>query len=132
MAVGEHVGAWFDVAKKWWSDFSIKNWSERVGGSSAEAIEAGIYFLLSFTAGFVFKRYSNYILFSLLVTIIALLGLEYAKFITIDWAALKKVVGMSADGDAKSFFDTSAEWFKNHLLVTVASTIGFLIGYKLG
>ena len=131
MAVGEQVGAWFDVAKKWWSDFSIKSWSERVGGSSAEAIEAGIYFLISFIVGFLFKRYSNYILFSILVTVLVLLGLEYSKFITIDWIALKKIVGMSADGDAKSFFDQSVEFVKNHLLVTVASTVGFLIGYKL-
>ena len=132
MAIEEQVSTWLGIAKKGWSGFSIKGWSERVGGSSADAIEAGIYFLISFIAGFIFKRYSNYILFSILVTILVLLGLEYSKLIAIDWVTLKKMIGMTADGDTKSFLDQSVNAIKNHLLVTIASAIGFLIGYKLG
>ena len=132
MAFSDHLYAWFDAAKKWWTEFDIKVWSERFGGSSAEAVEAGIYFCVSFISGFIFKRYTNYILFSAVVSVIVLLGLEYTHFITIDWSALKGSVGMASDGTAQSFFSTSVEWVKNHLLITVAGTVGFLIGYKLG
>lgn len=132
MALGEKVGEWLDAAKNWWAGFNIKEWSERVGGSSADAVEAGIYFFISFIAGFVFKRYSNYILFSAVVSVLVVLGLEYTHVITIDWSFIKQSCGVTADGDTQSFFNHTVEWVKNHLLVTVATTVGFLIGYKLG
>ena len=133
MAVSHYIDTFMDGSKKFWREFDIKKLSERIGGSSAEAVEAAIYFVLSFSIGFLCKKYFKFIFVCTILSLFFIKGLEYYQFITIDWSALKTVFGA---GETASDFNTLStqafEWLKSHLLLTIASVVGFLVGYKLG
>lgn len=123
-----------DKVKSFWNDFDVKKWSEEVGGSYAEAVQAAIYFSICFAAGFIIKRYFKFIIGCLIFSVILIKGMEYYKLLEIDWIAIKDLIGMAPD--KKDFItpilSTSIEWIKTNLVASIAALVGFLIGYKLG
>ncbi len=132
MAVADYVNAALDSVKKFWQEMDIKTWSEQIGGSSAEAVEAAIYFCLSFGVGFLFKKYFKILFICLFISLLMIKTMEYAKFLIIDWVAIKSFFGISGAGDFNAVLNHYFDWIKAHLLLFVAATVGFLIGYKLG
>lgn len=134
MAVSHYIDTFTGGAKKFWHDFDIKKLSERIGGSSAEAVEAAIYFVLSFVVGFLFKKYFKFIFVCCIVSVLLIKGFEYTDYLTINWDAVKASIGLGGEQatDFNAVMNNVLDWFKNHLLLAIASIIGFLVGYKLG
>ncbi len=137
MSVSESVSsawysAWWASIKQFWTTFDLRKWSEQLGGSSAEAIEAAVYFCLSFGVGFLFKKYFKFLFFSLICAAIIIKVLEYNQFLMIDWTAIKTALGISGTVDANQVINHCFDWVKAHLLLFIAVTVGFLVGYKLG
>ncbi|MFA6527626.1 MAG: hypothetical protein WCT20_04345 [Candidatus Babeliales bacterium] len=128
-AVQSYLTTFFESARKFWQDFDLRKWSEGIGGSSADAIMAVVYFILSFAAGVLCRKYFKYIFICCIFTFFTIKGLEFLKIIYVDWRAVRYVTGMVTGGN---FFETLFLWIKMHLLLFVASTVGFLVGYKLG
>jgi uncharacterized membrane protein (Fun14 family) len=134
MAVTGVVGSYLDTAKGFWNNFSLQKWAESIGGSSAEAVIAAVYFSVSFLLGFIFKKYFKILFVCVILTIISIKMLEYRDFLIIDWNAIETWLGWGK-GEPISLnvlFDTFFDWLKDHLLVAISSAIGFLVGYKLG
>jgi len=134
MAVGESMSMAFDYAKNAWQNFDLQKWAEGIGGSSAEAVMAASYFFLSFGIGFAFKKYFKYIFMCLIFTIFVIKAMEYKEFLIIDWDAIEQWLGWTRGQPLSlgSMSDAIFDWLKNHILVAVASLVGFLVGYKLG
>ena len=132
MPVSEYVTTATEGMKKFWNDFDIKKWSEQIGGSSAEAVEAALYFCLSFSIGFLFKKYFRFVFTCLIITLFTIKLLEYNQFLVIDWTAIKLFFGVTEAFDFNVMINTFFAWIKTHLLLFIASTVGFLVGYKLG
>jgi len=128
----EQSASFFDTIKRFWTDFDIKKWSTQIGGSAGEAVEAVIYFGLFFAVGFLFKKYFKMLFVCCIIAILMIKGMEYAKFLTIDWTAIQTYFGFTSGFDFNILMNQALEWIKAHLLVFIASTVGFLIGYKLG
>jgi uncharacterized membrane protein (Fun14 family) len=118
--------------KRLWNEFDLKAWSERVGGSSAEAIQAVVYFVVSFACGFILKRYFKFIFICLLTSFLLIMLMEFAKFVIIDWVALKAFFGMTEPTDFNALVNHQIDWIKDHILISIATLIGFIVGYKLG
>jgi uncharacterized membrane protein (Fun14 family) len=132
MALAEYVNSGLEYVKKLWNEFDIKKLSESIGGSSAEAVEAAIYFCLSFGAGFCIKKYFKIIFICLVFSFITIKVLEYTHFLTVDWVALKALVGINGTDDFNVIINRCFDWIKEHLLLFISIVIGFLVGYKLG
>lgn len=115
-----------------WDKINIKEWAESVGGSSAEAVQAAIYFGVGFAVGFLFKKYFRFIFFVLLVSIVIVLFLQYNKILDIDWEALNILMGFEPAADIGAMLNSMFAWIKANLIISIASAAGFLIGYKLG
>ncbi len=118
--------------KDFWNSLDLEQWSEKIGGTSGEAIQAAIYFGLSFAIGFLFKKYFKFCFLCLIITVVSIKALEYNGFITIDMEAIKTALGMAGEGNVNTLLNAGIEWIKGHLLVFVSSFVGFLVGYKLG
>ena len=130
--VNNSVNTVVETGKKWWDSLDIKKWSEQIGGSSAEAVEAAIYFCLAFGIGFLLKKYFKLLIACTVVTIFVVLAMEYLKFIAIDWQALKAAAGITPGMSINMVITNFFDWIKAHILLFVASVVGVLIGYKLG
>ncbi len=132
MSVTENIWALVDRVKSFWATFDVKQWAQGIGGSSAEAIEAAVYFALSFSIGFLFKKYCKFVVVCLVVTACLIKIGEYNQFLTIDWAAIKTCLGLTPDTDLNTLMNHGCDWIKNNVVLFVAIIIGFLVGYKLG
>jgi uncharacterized membrane protein (Fun14 family) len=132
MAVNQGIADALASGKKIFSDFDLKKWAEQIGGSSAEAIEAAVYFGLSLSIGFLVKKYFKVIFICLVISLFVVLGLDYLKLIAIDWPAIKNSLGISASTDLNALITSFFDWIKAHLLLFISSVVGFFIGYKLG
>ena len=132
MAMPESVTNAVESGKKMLGGFDLRKWAEQVGGNSAEAIEAAIYFGLYFGIGFLCKKYFKLLLVCGVFAAFSILALEYLKFLTLDWASIKSSLGISAGMDFNAIITHCFDWIKAHMLLFIASTVGFLVGYKLG
>lgn len=132
MAIAEYLNAFFESVKKFWQELDVKKWAEQIGGSSAEAVEAAIYFGLSFSIGFLFKKYFKILFICIVVTLFMIKALEYGNFLVINWDAIKAFFGITESLDFNIFMNRCFDWIKDHLLLFIASVVGFLVGYKLG
>ena len=119
----------FDSVKNWWKSIDIDKW---FGSSSNDAIQVAICFVSFFAVGFLFKKYLKLIFFSLLISFLLIKGLEYYKVLDIDWEALNSLLGFAPTDTFGSITNNAVEWIKDNVVVSIASTLGFFIGYKLG
>ncbi len=128
--------SFMDQIRTFWSSLDLKVISERIGGSSAQAVEAVIYFGISFFFGFLFKRFFRFIFISLVLTGLMVFALSYNNFISIDWVAMKAFIGFTPDVDfttiVRLFGSQLIDWVRENVVVAVASAVGFLLGYILG
>lgn len=136
MAVESHVASFMDQIKSFWNSFDLKAVSEKIGGSSAQAVEAIIFFGLSFAAGLVFKKYLKIIFVSSIIAALLVFALHYNNMVTIDWSALKGLFGFTPEVEVQTIAKTIGmnliDWVKLNVLATVTVVIGFLLGYRLG
>jgi uncharacterized membrane protein (Fun14 family) len=130
--VGEYLLTFLDTVKRFWNEFDLKQWSEQIGGSSAEAIQAAVYFLMSFICGFILKKYFKFIFTCLLLSCLLIMLMEIAKFVLVDWVAIKAFFGMTEPTDFNALINHQIDWIKDHILISIATLIGFIVGYKLG
>ena len=117
------------TVKGWWQSLNIDEW---FGASSADAIQVAICFVSFFAVGFLFKKYLKFIFMCLLMTFLIIKGLEYYKVLDIDWEAMNTLMGFQPQSTIGTIANSMVEWVKAHLVVSISSGLGFLIGYKLG
>ena len=132
MSVSTFFDSFIESVKGFWQNLDLKQWSESIGGSSAEAIMAVVYFGLSFASGYLFKKYFKLFFACLLFAAFAIKMLEFLKFLTVDWEAIKISLGMNSTNDFNTLLNAWFAWIRHNLLLFIASVIGFLVGYKLG
>ena len=129
--ISENFHAFVDKIKLWWQEFNLQTLSERVGGSSAEAIQAAVYFGVAFISGFFFKKYAKFLIITMVILGVTMKLLEYNNVITIHWETMRIMTGIESPFDFNIFMKTSFAWIKQNILLTVAAALGFLVGYKL-
>lgn len=132
MAVAEYFSAFAENVKSFWQGLDMKKWAESIGGSSAEAVMAAVFFGLSLAIGFLFKKYFKFVFVCLLVSAFIIKSLEVAQLLTIDWTAVQTLLGMKSATDFNTLLNIWFMWIRNNLLLFISSVVGFLVGYKLG
>lgn len=132
MSFTDSINSVFDAIKTNWQKVDLKKWSHDIGGSSAEAVHAALYFVLAFGSGFLLKKYFRYLVSGLIIAVIAIKVLEYNKVLSIDWAAVKALTGVGSTADLNVVANNFVAWIKNNIFLFGATVIGLLLGYKLG
>jgi hypothetical protein len=132
MVVGEYAQTFLEHVRRLWNEFDLKEWSERIGGSSAEAIQAVVYFVVSFACGFILKKYFKFIFTCLLTSFLLIMLMHFVHFVMIDWIAIKAFFGITGQTDFNALVNHQIDWIKDHILISIATLIGFIVGYKLG
>lgn len=120
------------MVKTYWQKIDLKKWSHDIGGSSAEAIHAALYFVLAFGLGFLLKKYFKYLISGAVIAVIAIKILEYNKIVTIDWYAIKTLTGIGSTADLNTMVNALITWGKANIFLFGATVIGVLLGYRLG
>ena len=113
--------------KTWWSGLGIEEWFS----SSTDAVTVSVCFVSFFAVGFLFKKYLKFIFLCLIISVLLIKGLEYYKILDVDWQALNTFLGLEPTETLSGISGKAFVWIKAHIIVTIASAIGFLIGYKL-
>lgn len=121
-----------ESVKGHWYGFDLKAWTQKVGGDSALALEAAIYFVGSFFFGFLFKKYFSYVLLSIVITVGILLFMQHNQMISINHETMRSFFGLNPHTDVSSLIGMLIEWIKNNVLLSVAVLVGFVLGFKLG
>lgn len=85
-----------------------------------------------FLLGFLIKRYARHTIFLLIILAGALVALDYVQLITINWASLRDFIGLTSDHTSLTIIQNGFSWAKEHISITIAGMIGFIIGFKIG
>ena len=114
--------------QEWWAGLDLERW---FGDSSSDAMQVAIFFVSFFAIGFLFKKYLKFIFMVLVVSFLMVKGLEYYKILDIDWEAFNTFMGLEPAATFGTVAGLALEWIKSHLVASISSAAGFLIGYKL-
>lgn len=119
-----------DSIKEWWSSVDL----EKIFGesSSNEAVQVAICFVSFFAIGFLFKKYLKIIFIAAVLAFLIIKGLEYQKILDIDREALNQFLGFEPTATFGTMATSALEWVKAHVVISIASVLGFLIGCRLG
>lgn len=98
-------------------------------------LDWGIYLGIGFIVGFLIKKYLKYILL-LVLFIVSLVILEQfdVLHLTIDWAKIQELFNIRP---ASTAFDAQVlssyiDWVKANFAIVLSTSIGFILGLKLG
>ncbi|MBL4587715.1 hypothetical protein JKY79_00020 [Candidatus Babeliales bacterium] len=80
--------------------------------------------------GILAKRYFRVLFWIGLFSATIIFFLEYKSIVNINWTALNIFLGLSETATFDSLLTMFLEWLKQNVLVSVISTIGFLLGLK--
>jgi len=123
---------WFDTVKE---KLNLDGISQKLNLSRDRLVEMGIYLLIGFLAGFLFKKYAR----ALLVVVLSLIGLvilHQLGFITIsvNWDKIQGLqpVVVPAGADAAGMWSVYWEWIKTNFAVVLSFSVGFFVGLKVG
>ena len=132
MSFSTSINGLFDAIKTNFQKIDLKKWSHDIGGSSAEAIHAAMYFLLAFGTGFILKKYFRQLLTGLVIAIIIIKVLEYNGALTVNWGVIRSATGIGSAADLNAVSNIFIAWVKNNIFLFGAGIIGLLLGYRLG
>lgn len=131
MAIMDTLSYYAETIRTYWQTFDFKQWSENMAGSSAEALQAAVFFGGAFAVGFLFKKYFKFLFGSLFMAFIIIKVLEHNLLITIDWAGVNALVGLEPTADLTTISSIIFAWIKANIILFVSGSVGFLIGYKI-
>jgi len=127
--VAEQAPGILGTVKEWVAKLNLEQW---FGESTSDAVQVAICFVSFFAVGFLFKKYLKFIFFTLIASILLIKGLEYYKILDVDWEAFNTFLGLDPKATISTISGMVFDWVKEHVVVTVSSTLGFFLGYKLG
>ena len=122
-----------DQAKGALSGLNIKSIT-----SGVDAASIAIYFASFFVVGILFKKYFKHILIYTVISAVILKTLEHYTILPdlttlVDWKTLKEFLGLKTGGfDFYQAAGTFLSWIKENLILFLASSLGFIFGYKVG
>lgn len=120
-----------DKIKESFANLDIQGWIDKIRASTAGTV--ALYFGAFFAIGFLFKKYFKFLFGCTIITVTILMILQYNSVINFDWPSFYKLIKYNpADFKMDALFESTMNWVKSNFVVFISSTIGFIIGYKLG
>jgi uncharacterized membrane protein (Fun14 family) len=124
--------SWFEKIKE---SLHLDTLAEKIKANKAVFIDIGIFSLAGFIAGFVTKRYGNYMI-ALVLFVVGLLILQHVDLIhiSINWTNVEQVFGIQKNPavEGGALLTVFWEWIKANVVRLVSLIIGFLIGLRCG
>ncbi|MDP3889142.1 MAG: FUN14 domain-containing protein [bacterium] len=121
----------FDTLK---SKFQVDTWIDKIRESRGTLIDIGLYAGVGFLAGFLFKKYSRYMI-ALLIFIGVLFILRQSDFITVNINSEKMytLLGLQpATQTEEPIVNMVWSWLKANAMVSISFGVGFLFGLRVG
>lgn len=123
------------VARSWFEERMIQ-WGldkhlAKLGIDANELFHGVLFFAGGMMLGFLCSKYLKTFFIALLSAVIAVKLLEYNNVVALNMDEFYRVFGMAPDMTFESFFTALWTWIKDHAVITVSGSIGFLIGFKL-
>ena len=111
---------------------NIEGIMKKLNLSKGKLIEMGVWLGIGFLAGFLFKKYAQYLVIVVL-TLIGLAVLQQFEFISvgINWAKFQGLQPVTVS-DGANILTVYWEWVKANFAVVSSFAVGFFVGLKVG
>ena len=128
--VPEASNGLLDKLKVWFNWEAI---SKKLHLSQNKLIEIALYLGIGFLAGFLLRKYAQFVAFLVLV-LVGLILLQQMDLINIvmHWDKIESFFGIQKVAASTDTFSTILSWIKLNLSIVVSFIVGFLFGIKIG
>jgi len=116
------------------NNFSVDGIINYIVQSKDVIFEIGLYGLIGFAAGYLLKRYSNFIV-TLALVIVFLVVLHQFQIVTIffNWNKIYEYIGVQpALVNTDNLISVAGEWARTNIIVVASAAVGFLLGLRAG
>lgn len=125
------------VAARGWFEERLAQWGldkylAKVGLDGNELFHGLLFFAGGIMLGFLCNKYLKTFFVAVISAVIAIKLLEYNNVVALNMDEFYRVCGITPGMTFETFFSESWAWIKDHAGISVAATLGFLIGYKIG
>lgn|GEM_PF-3910739 len=112
------------------------NWFEAVRSKLQDypewLFDAGVFGILGFVIGFVFKNFGKVLLFGAIGLFLGLGILHYAHIIVVNITQIKEIFGLAAAHTIDDGVHIYSDWARLHIIGILAGIVSFCIGWKVG
>ncbi|HXW86457.1 MAG TPA: hypothetical protein VEK38_03905 [Candidatus Bathyarchaeia archaeon] len=107
---------------------------EKMHVSRATVIDVALFGTIGFLAGFLIKKYNNFITTLLLVAVGLFLAQQFELVtLSINWVGIQKMAGLEGDIDMSGApLSMIMELLLSNMAGTISAIVGFLLGLKMG
>jgi len=96
-------------------------------------VEVGMFGAIGLLSGFLFKKYFQMFVISVILGLGLIAGLDHFGMIHIDWNNVHGIVGGNAPGqNVDTLFHGMLGWMKTNITLVASFGIGFFAGFKIG
>lgn len=87
------------------------------------------FFIFGVVAGFLIKHFGRYVFWLIIVGGLSLWFLHYFHFISINYAEIKAIVGLSPDTTISDITAVAGAWMRTHISECIAAAVGLFISW---
>lgn len=122
------------VVTDWWSGVKhqIAQVLNKVNLTLADVTQIVIFFSLGFFGGLLFRKYSRLVLKLIVGFVILFVIFDHFGFLMINWTRVQEFSGLNPNCTVAQCWSDMVGYIHAHLMVSISSLIGFLIGYGVG
>lgn len=112
------------------------NWFETVRAKLHDypewVFDAGVFGLIGFVIGFIFKNFGKVIIFGAIGLIVGLGILQYIHIISVHSEQIKDILGLASAHTIDDGIHMYADWARQHGIGLLTAAVSFCIGWKVG
>lgn len=120
-----HLG-WLEDMK---SKIKMYEWFSTLDFSWATLGYGFLYCFIGFLTGLIINKFTKNVIAIVLLTLLIFCIFHYFDVVVVDVVKVKTLIGLKPNDTFESFIATLYYWIKAHKFFTIASLIGFVIGY---
>lgn len=122
------------VVSDWWTGLKhqVAQILNKFNLSLADVTQIIIFFSLGFFGGLLFRKYGRAMLKLIIGFIILFVIFDHFGFLMVNWARIQEFTGLNPNCTLVQCWTDIVGYLRAHLMISISSLIGFLIGYGVG
>lgn len=122
------------AATGWWDGLKqhVADALNKINLSLADVTQIVVFFGIGFFGGFFLRKYGRFLLLLIIGFVLLFVLFDYFDFLMINWAHVQAVTGINPHCTLVQCWHGITGYVRVHLLASISTLVGFLIGYGVG
>ena len=112
--------------------FNVSTVKNYFAAMNLNFMELGMFAAIGLLTGFLFKKYFQMFMVTIILGVGLIAGLDHFGMIHIDWNAVSSLMGNAPSHNVDTLVQSALGWAKMNKILVSCFGVGFVFGFKVG